>query len=334
MVAIEAIRVSNQQVASGLPAGLVAVFVGATSGIGESSMKQFARSANAPRIYFVGRTASWAERIKKELSELNPQGTYTFLQCDASQLKSVDKVSREIKEKEAAINVLFISIGTLLTGTKTDEGLHYFAALSYYSRIRFAANLLPLLQAAPGLRRVVTVFAGGKEGQIDTNDFPGWKLGALAQRGHFASLITLSFETLAKKAPEVSFVHDYPGFVKTDLARGSKGIGAVIVKGVAKVFGPFLNIPIEEAGERHAFYATSSRYQPASGDAKGVELVDKVHVGTGTDGKEGSGVYSVHSDGETKVQGVLAELRKKGVNEKVWEHVEGEFVRVTGSAAV
>lgn len=116
MVSLEAIRASNRRLDSALPAGLVATFVGATSGIGETSMKEFAKHANAPRIYFIGRTTEWADRIKTELKTLNPKGTYIFLKCDASLLKSVDEVCQEIKSKESSINLLFLSIGSLVTG--------------------------------------------------------------------------------------------------------------------------------------------------------------------------------------------------------------------------
>ncbi|EAW15013.1 uncharacterized protein ACLA_004270 [Aspergillus clavatus NRRL 1] len=333
MVSLAAILASNKQLGSALPAGLVAVFVGATSGIGETAMKQFAKHANAPRIYFVGRTASWAERIKAELETLNPKGSYFFLQCDASLLKSIDEVCRQIQIKERAINLLFLSIGCLITGTRTTENLHYFAALTYYSRIRFTLNLLPLIQTAPALRRVVTVFAGGKEGPIITDDFPGFNLSATAGRGHFASMLTLSFEVLAERAPEVSFVHDYPGFVKTDLARGTKGAGMAIVKGMFKAIGPFLYIPTEEVGERQVFFATSIRFPPASGDAKGVPS-EEVGIATGTDGRKGSGVYSVHLDGETKVQEALSALRESGSKDKMWKHTEDELIRVTGSVTM
>lgn len=56
MVALEIIRASNAQFKN-LPPGLVAVFVGATSGIGESTLKQFCRQTVRPRLYFVGRLA-------------------------------------------------------------------------------------------------------------------------------------------------------------------------------------------------------------------------------------------------------------------------------------
>jgi hypothetical protein len=50
MVAIEAIRKSNARIAE-LPAGLVALFLGGTSGIGQSALIQFATYAIQPRIY-------------------------------------------------------------------------------------------------------------------------------------------------------------------------------------------------------------------------------------------------------------------------------------------
>ncbi|KAF4173461.1 hypothetical protein CNMCM8694_008454 [Aspergillus lentulus] len=314
MVSLGAILASNRRLESALPAGLVAVFGGATSGIDETATKQFAKHANAPRIYFVGRTDSWAERIKTELKTINPKGSYFSLQCDASLLKSVDEVCQEIKAKETVIGLLFLSIGSLITGTSTVENLHYFAALTYYSRIRFAMNLLPLIRTTPALRRVVTVF----------------KLSATAGRGHFASMLTLSFEVLAQKAPEVSFIHDYPGFVKTDLARGTNGVGMAIVKGLFRVIGPFLYNPSEEVGERQTFFATGIRFPPASGDAKGVPS-EGVGIATGTDGRKGSGVYSVHLDGDTKVQEVLSALRESGLKNKMWKLVEEESIRVTGS---
>lgn len=116
MVSLEVIRSSNRRLDS-LPANLVAVFVGATSGIGETAMKQFVKHANAPKVYFVGRTTTWADRIKKELQILNAKGTYIFLRCDASLLNSVDEVCKELSDREDSINLLFLSIGTLITGT-------------------------------------------------------------------------------------------------------------------------------------------------------------------------------------------------------------------------
>ncbi|KAI0116238.1 hydrogenase/reductase-like protein [Hypoxylon sp. NC0597] len=334
MVSLNAIRDSNSRIAAELPAGLVAVFVGATSGIGETSLKQFVKCAIKPRIYFIGRSETAAERIKNELRSLNRDGEYTFLKYDTSLLLNVDQACRDIRDKESTINLLFISTGTLVTGTQTQEGLHLFAALTYYSRIRFIVNLLPLIQAASSLRRVVTVFAGTKEGPIFPNDFAGYTLGFGSGRGHFTSMITLALENIAREAPEVSFVHDYPGFVKTGLGRDAKGPAMAVAKAVSTVIGPFLNIPLDEAGERHVFFSTSAQFPPAAGEprADGVSLSKAMQIAISTDGKTGGGVYSIDSEGEPcnrKVLETLAKLRNDGSRDKLWKHTQDEFVRIT-----
>lgn len=116
MVSLEQIQSSNSKIATAVQPSSVAVFTGATSGIGESSLKQFARNAVKPRIYFIGRSKESGNRIRAELQKLNPEGEYIYISVDVSLLHSVDDVCREIKGKEAAINILFLSTGTMVTG--------------------------------------------------------------------------------------------------------------------------------------------------------------------------------------------------------------------------
>lgn len=221
-----------------------------------------------------------------------------------------------------------------ITHAETSEDLNYAAALAYYSRTRFIFNLLPLLQQATALRRVVTVLAGGKEGLLDTSDFQGSNVSILSQRGHVASLITLSLEALAKKAPEVTFIHNFPGAVKTDLAKDAKGVLMSVLKVAFMVIGPLIYMPNQECGERHVFLATSAKYPAGAGkDASGVPLAGESAVARGTNGEIGTGVYAVGSDGESagpKVVELLAKFRKEGVVEKIWKHTEDEFKRITG----
>ncbi|KAK3681628.1 hypothetical protein B0T22DRAFT_539997 [Podospora appendiculata] len=343
MVALEQIRASNGQIATALRPGLVAVFAGATSGIGEATLKQFAKQAVRPRIYFIGRSGASGKRVRDELVKLNPGGEYTFLSVDVSLLRAVDQVCREIKAKETAVNLLFLSTGTMLGAKETEEGLNYPIAVTLYARLRFLVNLLPLLQNATDLRRVVTVLAGTKEGPVDTSDFQGRHMSLMTPkgRGHFSSMLTLALETAAQRAPSVAFVHAYPGFVKTNLGYDLEGVGVTILRGiydvVYPVVGPLFATPVNEAGERHLFLATSARFSEAGGSLSGVPLAGGVGVAKGTDGRSGSGVYSVNNSGEpgsAKVEQLLGKLRKQGVPQEVWAEVEGEFVRVTGTAAV
>ncbi|KAK9320599.1 retinol dehydrogenase 14 [Lipomyces orientalis] len=322
--------------------GLVAVFAGATSGIGETSLKQFAKNAVRPRIYFIGRSKESGSRIRAELQKLNPEGEYIYKSVDVSLLRSVDIACREIKDQEAAINLLFLSTGTMLSGKDTEEGLNYPVAVAYYARLRFIVNLLPLLRNATDLRRVVTVFAGTKEGTIHTNDFQGRNGSMLFLRGHFSSMMTFALEAVAKNAPNVSFIHVYPGFVKTNYGNDLKGPMFTVLRAVFDavflVIGPLIATPVNETGERQLFFATSARF-PEGGEsaAAGVPGPKGVTVARGTNGKSGSGVYSITNDGETaphKVEQLLDKLRKDSTAHKVWSQVEEEFVRITGAASV
>lgn len=147
------------------------------------------------------------------------------------------------------------------THTETSEGLQVGTTLITYSRNRFIVNLLPLLQQATALRRVVNAFAAGKEGPISIDDFQGRKVPLLSARGHGSSLVTLSLEALAKKAPDVTFIHNFPGPFKSNLLRGGQGAAIFVLKVVSTLTSPMLTwYSGLECGERHLFLATSARY--------------------------------------------------------------------------
>lgn len=113
MVSLPEVIASNERIASTLPEGLVAVFVGGTSGVGEYTLKAFAKYAVKPRVYTVGRSQEAADRIFEECKQLNPGGKFEFIKADVSILKNIDLVCREIKSKETKINILFESQGSM-----------------------------------------------------------------------------------------------------------------------------------------------------------------------------------------------------------------------------
>lgn len=216
-------------------------------------------------------------------------------------------------------------------------------ALKYYCRTRFISNLLPLLKKATSLSRVVSVAAGTKEGPVDRSDLSAAKnLGMLARRAHFTTFITLSHTILAEKAPEVSFVHDYPGAVKSGIFRGSTGVTMLLVRAALKVIGPFVYIPSEESGQRHVYLSTSAAFPAAAeskntGTALGLPLAANGHVARGIDGNKGSGVYSVDQNCESAGQAVeelLANLKNDGVRDEIWDHTQKVFDGITEAGKV
>ncbi|KAK5682175.1 hypothetical protein LTS10_005300 [Elasticomyces elasticus] len=338
MVAYPEILASNAEISSSLAPDLVAVFVGATSGIGEYTLRALAKYAVRPRIYFIGRSQEAATRIHNDCKALNPEGDFIFLRSDVSLMRNVDEVCREIAGKEKTINLICLSQGVMYNTIVTDEGLRAPIALVHYSRLRFLVNLLPLVEQAKGLRRVLSIFAGGKEGPINLSDLRvDHGINPMALRGHMAAMQTFALETLATRYPTVSFVHDFPGPVRSQIAR-DKNMLNFVLRSVFVVVGPFIYIPNEESGERHVFIATSARYPAASADDKaGVQLADGVMISKGADAKLGSGNYTTDAQCEASnasVDAVLEKMRKEGVPQKVWEHTEAEFVRMVGSAAI
>jgi short-subunit dehydrogenase len=114
MVSLKEVQSSNARISSSFPSGLVAVFVGATRGIGEYTLKQFARYTVKPRVYFIGRSQGAADRIQAECKALNSEGEYSFIKADTSLIENVDNVCRDIRKKETAINLLVLSTGMLI----------------------------------------------------------------------------------------------------------------------------------------------------------------------------------------------------------------------------
>ncbi|KAH8893474.1 putative short-chain dehydrogenases/reductase [Thozetella sp. PMI_491] len=340
MVTLSQAQASNGRISQDLPEGLVAVFVGGTSGIGEYALRALVKYARNPKIYIVGRAQAAADTIIADCQKVCPGGEFVFIQADISEIKKVDEVCQDIKSRESAVNLLFMTQGTLILGKTTSEGISLRKALVVHSRARFIANLLPLLQKATGLRRVVSVMTGAKEGHIDADNVEGNDLPLTKIRGHNATTITLYMEAFAKQAPTVSFVHTFPGAVRSGIARGAEGIVMRIAGVVFQMMLLLSGVPEATSGELHLFAATSARYAPKEAGesaAAGVLLQKGATVAKGSNGEEGSGMYSIGQDdepGSAKTMAVLAQLRNSGLTEKIMEYIEGDFKRVTGSLAI
>lgn len=99
----------------------VALFVGATSGIGLGALKAFARHAVDPKIYFVARNAATAASIVDEVRLLNPRAKCEIIHKNVSLIKDAEKVAEFVKAKEPSLDLLFMSVGFFsLDGRKGD----------------------------------------------------------------------------------------------------------------------------------------------------------------------------------------------------------------------
>ena len=107
---------------------------------------------------------------------------------------------------------------TLIWVPETTEGMDKMFNLQYYSRMRFAIQILPCLNEAAGrgeLTRVVSVLGAGKEGKIFEDDFLLRKHYSLKNcAGQAICMTSLAFNKLASANPAVSFIHTSPGVVR------------------------------------------------------------------------------------------------------------------------
>ena len=113
MVPLPEIHESNDRIPSSLPKTLVAVFAGATSGIGEATLKNLVKYAIEPKIYLLARNPVSAARVIAECRRINPKGEYVFIKADLSLVKETDHACAQVKTSEKLVNLVVLSAGEI-----------------------------------------------------------------------------------------------------------------------------------------------------------------------------------------------------------------------------
>jgi hypothetical protein len=222
-----------------------------------------------------------------------------------------------------------------LTILETVEGIDRKFALHYYSRMRFIQNLNPLLVSAaksnpPQLARVVSVLGPGNEGTLITDDLDlktNFSLSNCAT--HAITMNSLMAETFSEQNPDVTYIHAYPGIVKTSLGTKSGRLQQAGINALYFLIKPW-SVDLEESGSRHLFASTAARYPPRSlrdsqTPAASAEPQVGVEVASSTDGSVGAGSYMLSWDGSpvTKTLPILKKYREDGTKEKILAHTIG-----------
>lgn len=224
---------------------------------------------------------------------------------------------------------------------ETEEGLDKKLNLHYFSRMRFVANLLPQLANAnaelegeepeavgsnPRLSRVISVLEAGGESTINLDDLSlktHYSLRNCAK--HAITMNSLSMEHLATSFPRTSFIHSFPGIVRTRLGRDFGTLTTLGINALLLLAKPW-EIPLGESGERHLYAATCPLFSPRNGNK-----LERFDLAEGSDGNLGSGFYRLASDGSTyKSSKVMQRYREDGVTSRIWDHTQGVFAKVLG----
>lgn len=202
-------------------------------------------------------------------------------------------------------------------------------SLMYYSRMRVIVQLLPLLLKSTLPARVVSVYAAGFEAKLYPDDLSlrDLKLYSYSQaRSHMIYMHALFMETLAEKYPEkLALTHIFPGLVigPTFYSPEHPLWFRIMFRLLHPVLGRFITVPRQESGARMMSLA-SSRYPARSSDPS--KSYREGSVAIGTDGKPGSGVYSLGWKGENNLKlSAYEKFNKDEMRKRIWDHTVKAF---------
>lgn len=304
----------------------IAVFAGATSGVGKLTIKALVATSTSVRIYLIGRKSA-SERTQvsiQELHAINPKAEVIWVEGEISLLAETKRVCEVIKSKESRVDLLFLSAGYAPFGARheTGEGIEITQSLGYYSRILFMQHLLPLLSAAEAPRIVSVLGGGGERTTVDLDDIdlkkPG-NFGVYKTHVQYIAMSSTAMEKLATENPDVTFIHSSPGCVSTGNVNRGLDASSTIKSWLVWLFlEPLIGLfsfSDEESGQRNLFQSTSAAF-----GGRGVSWKGTAGITSHT--KTGGGLFLVSSKCDcTPNEGVMAVLRENAQG-KIWDHTQ------------
>ncbi|KAL1754905.1 hypothetical protein FB107DRAFT_214716 [Schizophyllum commune] len=279
------------------PNPIRAVFVGGTAGIGHGMALALARATKGnAQIVIVGRNQAAAKDLIASFpSPANTLSTFVF--CDVTLMRNVHAAAESIKQQLSTINYLVISAGffTLSGRNETEEGIDRKLAAHYYARWAFINDLLPQLKAAVEKgeeAKVMSVFSAGHGGPIDVNDL-GLKRTYSLKNAAYQSITynDLALEEFSARSPDISFIHTYPGTVRTNIVKNSD---SYLIKALTYLFYPIAYLRTVVSEEECADWMTYALLNA----------------------KPGFGRYNNHGDDIGRLNYDGTEEQRK----KLWEH--------------
>lgn len=324
MVTLSTVKASNALL-RGTKATFTAVFVGGTSGIGKDTIRAMVGTGVRCKVYLVGRPSAKrsTDLFIRDMQSISSAAEIIWTEAEVSLLAEAKSACDEIIARESRLDLLFMTCGyaPFSARVETTEGIEITQSLQYYTRMLFTLRLLPLLCKSDS-PKVVSVLAGGKEpASIPLDDLdmkrPG-NFGGFTSQGHCAAMNTAALEVLAQQWPAVTFVHSFPGWVKTGNNKRGLKKGTFMSSIVHPLFEPlvnFMSISSEESGQRHLFLSTSEAVGGKGVSWNSAGLLNTLRFAKG-------GLFLTDHNCEATENKMAVERLRKEAHHAIWDHTK------------
>ena len=155
------------------------IITGATDGIGKQTALDLARLGY--RIGLVGRDLQKGELVLNEIENATNNQSLKYFRADLSNIKSIERLSNEIKEEYDSVDILINNAGAYFSEyIESEEGLEMTFALNHLNYFRLTHLLMDIIKIdLPG--RVINVASSAHfSASLNINDiqmskgYKGW----------------------------------------------------------------------------------------------------------------------------------------------------------------
>lgn len=234
-----------------------ALVTGGSAGIGKETVRALA--AQGYEVIVAARDASKGEAVLAAIQAEHPGAQLSFHALDLSQPDAVVAFAQQVQARWDRIDALVLNAGLFTPALRTGSTGHEFMfATTHLGHFMLTHQLLPLIEAAPAGRIVVTssvahFFGGGLDFDSLREPSPSTFLMAAPFRAYGRSKLAnlLFVRELARRLQDSRVLVNsfHPGSVKTEIWRGTPSLfNALIAPGL---------ISEREGAQTQIFLATS-----------------------------------------------------------------------------